>query len=53
LIWSSAAGKLDVVKYLVENGADIKAGYKNEALRYSQGNRYTGVADYLESVINN
>lgn len=46
LIWSANAGQLDIVKYLVEQGADIHI-HNNSALRCNAFNNDTTLATYL------
>ena len=49
LIWASMKGKLPVVKYLVEHGADINAR-DNSALRLASENGHSEVVKYLTSL---
>jgi ankyrin repeat protein len=46
---SSSHGKLEVVKYLVENGADIHVN-NNEVLYTSSSNGYLKVSEYLHTI---
>ena len=48
LEWASACGHLEVVKYLVENGADVHA-CDGWALREASWNRHLEVVEYLKS----
>ena len=46
LVWASRDGKLMIVKYVVENGADIN--YRdNEALRFASENGHLPIVKYL------
>jgi ankyrin repeat protein len=49
LCWASYCGKLDIVKLLVEEGANIH--YKNDyAIRCARANGYLEVVKYLEAL---
>ena len=47
--WASEYGRLDIVKYLVEQGADIHAD-DDYALRYAVTYDHLEIVDYLKSL---
>ena len=49
LFKASKLGLLKVVKYLVENGANIHV-YDNQAVRWASNNGHLEVVKYLESL---
>ena len=50
LIDAAKNGHLDVVRYLVERGADVHAD-DDEAMRWASRNGHLEVVKYLESVV--
>lgn len=49
LIWSVVDGYLDLVKYLIEEGANIRV-YRDDALKYAVEDRHLEVVLYLKKI---
>ena len=50
LRWAASSGHLDLVKYLVGNGADVRA-YNGLALRCAAENGHLDIVKYLERLL--
>ena len=50
LYWASRQGHLEVCKFLVANGADVRAG-NDYALRRASRSGHLEISNYLKSII--